>query len=176
MDRKLLTFDPHLCTGCMYCMTACSTYNEGSTSLSRARLHIIRHEGHAVTKIGEEDELVFALIGCQQCEEPLCAILCPHSALKQDPSTGAIVILKDRCVGCHTCLTNCPFGAISFNEQKQQVFKCELCKGDPQCVKFCQPGALRFEPAKDVAPARRGKAAAKIIEGMERDKVVGGGA
>ncbi len=145
MPRKALTFDPHLCTGCMYCMTVCSTYNEGRTSLSKARLRIIRHEGHALTGIDEEDELIFSLAGCKQCEEPSCAKSCPSSALERNESTGAIVIRQDRCTGCRACIDSCPFDGISFNEDKNQIFKCDLCDGDPQCVKFCESGALTFE-------------------------------
>jgi Fe-S-cluster-containing dehydrogenase component len=161
----------------MYCMTACSTYHEGSTSLSKARLHIIRHEGHALTRIEEEDELVFAFIGCHHCEEPVCALLCPSNAMKRDAETGAIVIDTHKCIGCHSCLNNCPFGAISFNDKKKEVFKCDLCKGDPQCVKFCQPRALTFQRAEEVAMEKRGKAGRKMVGGPDKggQKHVDGG-
>jgi carbon-monoxide dehydrogenase iron sulfur subunit len=168
MEKKILAYDPHLCTGCMYCMTACSTYNEGSTSLSRGRLQIIRHEGHALTRIDEEDELIFTFVGCQQCEDPACSIVCPTGALKRDASTGAMVIHQGKCVGCRMCLMECPFGAISFNQKNKQVFKCELCNGDPQCVKFCQPLALRFVSAQEAPLTKRVETAKKIIDGWEK--------
>jgi Fe-S-cluster-containing dehydrogenase component len=55
MEEKVLVFDPFICTGCMRCMTTCSTYNNGATSLAKARLQVARHEGHAITDIDEED-------------------------------------------------------------------------------------------------------------------------
>jgi anaerobic carbon-monoxide dehydrogenase iron sulfur subunit len=159
VNKKVLNFDLHLCTGCMYCMTACSTHNEGSTSLSMARLRIIRHEGHALTRIEEEDELVFTLVSCQQCENPVCAAVCPVGAITRDGSTGAMVIGQEACTGCRECVTRCPFGAVSFSESasgRVRAFKCDLCGGDPQCVKFCFAGALTFA-AKGPFIAGRGK-------------------
>ena len=146
MRRKALVFDPRLCTGCMYCMTSCATYHEGRASLSKARLQIIRHEGHALTKIDEEDELIFAFVTCQQCEDPICSMECPVAAFTRDNETGAVIIDISQCVGCRMCLSACPFGAISFNEREGTVFKCDLCGGNPVCVKFCQSKALRFVP------------------------------
>jgi Fe-S-cluster-containing dehydrogenase component len=147
-------------------MTACSTFNEGRTSLSKARLQIIRHEGHAITRIEEEDELIFLLVACQQCEDAICSGVCPTSALKRDVSTGAMIIHRNKCVGCRMCLMNCPFGAISFNLRKKQVFKCELCGGDPQCVKFCQPQALKFIPVEEAPLGKRVWTATKALKGL----------
>lgn len=46
----------------------------------------------------------------------------------------------------------CPFGAMRYDTARHRVFKCELCGGDPQCVKLCPQEALKFLP-KDVANA-----------------------
>lgn len=170
MEKKILAYDPHLCTGCMYCMIACSTYKEGATSLSKARLQIIRHEGHALTRMTEEDELVFTFTGCQQCEDPACAAVCPTNALKRDLSTGAMLHFKEKCIGCRMCLSSCPFGAISFHDGKKEIFKCDLCNGDPTCVKFCPVEALRFVPAQQVPLAKREETARRIREGVIEKK------
>jgi Fe-S-cluster-containing hydrogenase component 2 len=61
---------------------------------------------------------------------------------------------------------NCPFGAISFNLRKKQVFKCELCSGDPQCVKFCQSQALKFIPVEEAPLGKRVWTAAKALKGL----------
>jgi len=34
------------------------------------------------------------------------------------------------------CVTACPFGAMSFDSIGKKVIKCDLCDGDPQCVRF----------------------------------------
>ncbi|UCC16729.1 MAG: 4Fe-4S dicluster domain-containing protein [Dehalococcoidales bacterium] len=150
MEEKTIVFDPFLCTGCMRCMTTCSTYNNGATSLAKARLHVARHEGHAITEIDEEDELIFEALTCQQCDTPYCMHFCPVSAIRRNEETGAMVINYDNCVGCRMCMAGCPFGAIRYDTLRKRVFKCELCDGDPQCVKFCPVEALKFLP-KSVA-------------------------
>jgi anaerobic carbon-monoxide dehydrogenase iron sulfur subunit len=153
VERKVFVFDPHLCTGCMYCMTACSTHNEGATSLSEARIRVLRHEGHALTRMEEEDELIFTVVTCRQCDNPVCAEPCPVQAITRDSVTGAMVIDQDLCTGCQECAMRCPYTAISVskaNNDQAHVFKCELCNGDPQCVKFCYPQALRYVPAREV--------------------------
>ena len=144
MEEKAIVFDPVLCTGCMRCMTTCSTYNNGATSLSKSRIHIVRHEGHAITRIDEEDELIFEALACRQCDKPYCMYFCPTRAIEVNKDTGALTIDNDKCIGCRMCIVGCPFGAIRYNTDKKQPFKCELCEGDPQCVKFCPTGALEF--------------------------------
>ena len=146
MEEKVIVFDPVLCTGCMRCMTTCSTYNFGATSLSKACIHIVRHEGHAVTRIDEEDELIFEALTCQQCDKPYCVAFCPTGAIALNAETNAFEIDNDKCIGCRMCIAGCPFGAIRYNTVEKQPFKCELCEGDPQCVKFCPTDALQFLP------------------------------
>jgi len=146
MNDKMIVFDPLYCSGCMRCMTACSTYHTGSTSLSKSRIQILRHEGHALSRIDEEDDLIFDMVSCRQCDDPFCRDLCPTLAIERDRNTGALVINRDRCVGCRTCLAVCPFGAVAYDAARKQIMKCDLCSGDPQCVRFCPTEALRFLP------------------------------
>ena len=164
MEQKTIVYDPALCTGCMRCMTTCSTYNNGSTSLTRARIHIMRHEGHAITRINEQDDLIFQALTCQQCDKPYCLYLCPAHAIERNAETGATVINYDKCIGCRMCVVACPFGAMRYDSSRKKVFKCQLCDGDPQCVKFCPNEALKFLP-KGIANAPKiDRLARKIVE------------
>jgi Fe-S-cluster-containing dehydrogenase component len=38
----------------------------------------------------------------------------------------------------------CPFGAITFDEESGKMRKCDLCDGDPACVKHCTTGAIQY--------------------------------
>ena len=143
-EEKVLVHEPALCTGCMRCMTTCSTYNNGATSLTRSRIQIMRHEGHTITNIDEESELIFEAIMCQQCDRPFCLNFCPVRAIRRDTDTHAMVINYDKCIGCRMCITVCPFGAPHYDQTRKQIFKCTLCDGDPQCVKFCPTESLKF--------------------------------
>jgi len=165
--EKALVHDATICTGCMRCMTTCSTYNFGSTSFTKARLQIVRHEGHALTRMDEVDELIFQPMLCQQCDKPRCQEFCPAHAIERNPKTNAMVINYDRCIGCRMCMAVCPFGAMRYDTNRRKVFKCELCDGDPQCVKLCPQEAIKFLP-KDVANAPKINALSKKLIEAQR--------
>jgi Fe-S-cluster-containing hydrogenase component 2 len=73
--------------------------------------------------------------------------ICLAEAIYVDDSTGAIMINYDKCIGCKMCSIACPFGAISVDPLTMRVVKCDLCSGDPACVKFCLTGAIEYVTA-----------------------------
>ncbi len=44
------------------------------------------------------------------------------------------------------------------------TIKCDLCKGDPYCVKFCVPGALQFIESNDTNLKKKRKALEKYSD------------
>lgn len=51
---------------------------------------------------------------------------------------------EDTCCGCQTCMQVCPYGAISFDEEKKvSVVNEILCKGCGTCGSSCPTGAIR---------------------------------
>jgi len=84
---------------------------------------------------------------CQQCEDAPCVAICPQDALSRDPTLDRVVLDYDLCIGCKMCVTACPFGGMGIDIVARRVVKCDLCDGDPTCVRFCDPGALEFVPA-----------------------------
>lgn len=67
------------------------------------------------------------------------------------------------------CMVSCPFGAISYDGDRKSVVKCELCGGDPQCVRFCPTGALKFV-AKEVAHLpKKDRFAKKLIRNRMKE-------
>jgi len=164
MEEKIIVFDPALCTGCMRCMTTCSTYNFGATSFSKSRIHMIRHEGYAITRMDEEDDLIFQPLVCQQCDKPYCSYFCPAHAIQRNIDTGAMVIDYDKCIGCRMCIVGCPFGAMRYDPVKKQPFKCQFCDGEPQCVRLCPTEALKFLPKSQANLPKIDRLARKIVE------------
>jgi heterodisulfide reductase subunit A len=53
------------------------------------------------------------------------------------------VVDEEQCSGCKTCIPLCPYGAISFDEEKKvsQINEA-LCKGCGTCVAACPSGAI----------------------------------
>ena len=53
------------------------------------------------------------------------------------------VINEEQCSGCKTCIFLCPYGAISFDEEKEVSKVNEaLCKGCGTCVAACPSAAI----------------------------------
>ncbi len=128
--------NPDICSGCRTCEIVCSTFHEGKASSYRSRLQWDK----AVM-----DACITDIHTCRQCAGPECVAVCPTGALSIDPETGARVIDEEVCVGCRLCEGACPVkpSMIRYDERTSTCFKCDLCGGDPQCVKFCPTGALQ---------------------------------
>jgi carbon-monoxide dehydrogenase iron sulfur subunit len=82
---------------------------------------------------------------CLHCDDTFCLEVCPAAAIHRDQTTGAVEIDSERCVGCKMCSLSCPFGNIYFDYNHQISRKCDLCQGEPNCVKFCISGALQYK-------------------------------
>ncbi len=154
--QKMLIVDCEKCTGCRLCELVCSVKHEGVSNPSRARIHITKWdaEGIAMPMI------------CDQCEPAPCVTACPTNARSRDEQLGRVVIDYERCIGCKTCIVVCPFGAVSFDPVDKRIISCDLCDGDPICVKFCDTEALQYVDASEVNKRRQREAAEKLYESM----------
>ncbi len=120
-----------LCTGCDICRLECSARCQGGFN---PRLALLRVE------IGAEGLVNFP-VACQQCENAFCEKVCPHGAMVRDEKMQIPVVLADKCRKCGLCITYCPIEIIKKTSEGKAI-KCDLCAGDPLCVKSCPTGAL----------------------------------
>jgi len=61
------------------------------------------------------------------------------------------VVNEDLCCGCQTCVSVCPYTAISFDEEKSvSVVNEILCKGCGTCGSTCPTGAIRSRHFTDL--------------------------
>lgn len=156
MDDKVLVINPALCTGCHSCEMSCSLIHDGKCDFNLSRIGIMKTGGGGT---GENIQVV-----CRQCEEPICVDVCIMGALFRDEETGAILIHEDFCVGCKTCVTACPFGGMVFHHEKNCAVKCDLCGGDPECVKACAYEALLYLDISEWTVFQRRKGMSSLVK------------
>ena len=128
--KKIIVY-PEKCTGCRLCESICSLYNEKMNDLSRSRIRTLKKHSVGLS----------APVVCLQCKKPPCLKACPVDAIKKEPD-GLVRVDEEQCIGCEACVSQCPFGIMIALPEK--VVKCELCGGDPQCVKYCATGAIEY--------------------------------
>ncbi len=162
----LLAGDPTLCVGCRRCEVACTDYNEGKSQPSLSRIKINRNYnfGPQGAQLGFwRAEGTFGnhrIIQetCKQCPHPVpCMDSCPYGAIEVKPPTNARFVNTDKCTGCRICQRACPWAMTTYDETTKKASKCHLCFGNPECVKACPTGALRYIPWEDrtkVSPPR----------------------
>jgi Fe-S-cluster-containing hydrogenase component 2 len=155
--KKIIEINPDACTGCMYCENVCSFEHTSEVNPARARINIIKFE-----KLGLSVPMV-----CNQCEDPPCMDVCPTGALYVDPATNILRVKDALCIGCKACMIACPFGAVKIDPITKKAVKCDLCGGDPLCVKYCVTGALRYVETARAFSAKRLKKAREVTAQLE---------
>jgi Fe-S-cluster-containing hydrogenase component 2 len=147
---KYLYVYPERCTGCRQCAVACSVRKFGDANPKKGAINILRDEFARY-------EIQFL---CYQCDDPECAVVCVRDAIKKEENI--VKLDKNKCIGCRLCVAACPYGGIfSF---KGEIIKCDLCDGDPVCIKFCSTNAIIYEEETIELAERRRELAEKILK------------
>jgi len=152
---KTLVIDPDKCTTCRLCELVCSEHAVGAYRPSRSHMQVAVYA----------DDAIYIPMVCMQCHDAPCVTVCPSGALVRDPDTNAVLVSDERCVGCRMCALACPFGAINYWDGKAR--KCDLCGGDPECVRVCAPQALRYEAEERSTQAARRTYADRLRDSLK---------
>jgi len=121
---------------------------------TRSRIKVVKWEAQGL----------YIPMSCQQCQDAPCLNICPVKAISKDDKMGRVMVDYDICIGCRSCVAICPFGAMNYNVIDKKVFKCDLCDGDPQCVRFCDVKAVDLVEEDDVSLLKTRSAAEKISQ------------
>ena len=144
MISKKLTVIPEQCSGCRICELVCAIKHFGVNNPKKSAIRILTTYPHPVIRMP---------IVCSQCRGFICAQVCPVDALQW--VEGIVRLDKETCIFCYKCVEACPFGAIYAHEDCDLPIKCDMCGGDPECVKKCPNGALRLIPEAALGESKR---------------------
>jgi Fe-S-cluster-containing hydrogenase component 2 len=156
-SNKVLRINYEKCTGCRLCELVCAVKHDGVSSPARSRIRIVKWEA----------EGIYVPMSCQQCVDAPCVAGCPVKALSRNTDAARVELDYSKCIGCRTCVSVCPFGAMHYIPADRRVIKCDLCDGDPQCVRFCDVKAVEYVDPEEVA-LQRGREAAKRLQTASR--------
>lgn len=109
------------CSGCRLCETLCSLFHLGVVNTEKSAIRI------------EKDDLETSMNSpfvCRQCKTMKC--LEGEKAAPQGE--------REKFIWAARRSRHCPFHALPVFGGK--AYHCDLCGGDPQCVKVCTTGAL----------------------------------
>jgi Fe-S-cluster-containing hydrogenase component 2 len=84
-----------------------------------------------------------------KCDEMHCAAICEPKAITRDEATGVMHIDTAACTGCKRCISACRYGGIAYDWVADKALVCDLCEGDPTCVRNCWSSALSVIDVED---------------------------
>jgi Fe-S-cluster-containing dehydrogenase component len=95
-------------------------------------------------------------------------LVCPTGAIYRNDAVGSIEVRRERCIGCHSCLSVCPFGAPHFAGDGKLV-KCDMCGArlsenlEPACVRTCPTKALQIKFLEEISSQKAQQASRRIL-------------
>ncbi len=160
-----MVIDIDKCTGCGACVMAC--YTENNIAPPTEPFDYLRTPHWLIVykitngKEGRDYDEAYLPKPCMQCENPICATVCPVTATTKDEEGGIVSQIYPRCIGCRYCMAACPYHSRIFNwfdpiwpkgmEKILTPFVSTRPRGVVEKCTFCHH---RFQLAKERARAK----------------------
>ena len=161
-ENKIFDLDLERCVGCFACVVACMDQNDTDPSETDGLRGVSPvKQAYSVTK-----KPGFISLACMHCEDAPCVTGCPTGCLKRE-GNGLVVSEEYLCIGCHSCLLNCPYGAPRFGRDGK-INKCDGCLVRvengliPACVRVCPAKALKYDTQETIEELKREKLLRKL--------------
>ena len=119
MRKHALIIDDELCWGCRTCEVACKQEYD-----HKVKFITVTEDGPKMVE-GKLD-FTFRANVCRHCDDPPCTEACPEGAIKKRKD-GIVLLDYDECTGCEACIEECPYDAITFDQEGKTALKCNLC-------------------------------------------------
>jgi Fe-S-cluster-containing dehydrogenase component len=155
-----LIIDVETCEDCNNCFLACKDefvdndfpgYSIAQPLHGQRWMNIMRKERGQCPMV----DVAYLPIPCMHCDNAPCIKKAKEGAVYKKEN-GIVMIDPEKAKGQKEIVAACPYGAISWNEEKNVPQKCTFCahlldKGweEPRCVQACPTGALRVIYAED---------------------------
>ncbi len=139
-----MIIDLERCMGCESCVVACRLTNMNQVDGFRTRIEFVESGSFP------EAHPYFIPLLCNQCKHAPCMEACKIGAIRYIPG-GIVYTDWAICDGSGECVSACPFGMRSIDEDNGgKSFKCDFCidrieEGNPPlCVATCPSKARLF--------------------------------
>lgn len=176
-QKWVMVIDLSKCDGCRACTAACNKMHFVPPMQEWIRVYEVSNSpggaGYYMPR------------PCMHCDNPPCVRGCPVGATYKR-TDGIVIQDNDRCIGCRSCIAQCPYSARAFNwsepphteaelqatyspdltypHRKGTVEKCGFCahmlvQGKlPVCATACTMGAIYFgDELEDAVTNARGE-------------------
>lgn len=146
VERLGFYFDGTRCVGCKTCQMACKEKNDLPLGI------MYREVSSFETGTYPNATFYHHSHTCNHCYNPECVRVCPVGAMHVSEEDGTVQHDDELCIGCQSCVNNCPYGVPRYFEDKKITGKCNACidtrqeDGTPACVAACIMRALEFGP------------------------------
>jgi len=134
---KMLLVHPEKCTGCRICELMCAYKHYKVNNPKKGAIR--------VTQLFPKPAANVPIV-CRQCKMAPCIEKCTelkfNALYKND--FGVTLVDAKKCVGDWACAEACPFAAVYLHPDLKTPIICDLCGGDPECVKHCPTDAIEF--------------------------------
>ena len=152
------------CGICNLCALACSNEKFG---IMNPHMSAIKVNHRPIYTKGRDDG-GSGILPCWHCEDPPCLPACPYEAMSIDENNVVSLYLDNapegykNCTSCMKCVKACEdmhgVSSIFISPTKDResvtksgrmvmktsLYKCDLCGGDPECVKICPRDAIKL--------------------------------
>ena len=161
MDKKIFDLDLDRCVGCYACVVACMDQND----IEPTDEDFLWRD---VASLLDKGRIQYASIACMHCDDAPCIVSCPTGAISRDEETRSVEPDKAKCIGCHSCIMACPFGAPKFDADGKMV-KCTGCSIRvkngliPACVRICPSKALKYDTPENIEQGKKLRMLRKAI-------------
>ena len=176
---KVFVFDTSICNGCYCCQIACKDEHCGNDWTPYAKpqpetgqfwLKLSEYVRGTIPKV----KVHYVATLCNHCDDPSCLDVCPVEGAIYKRDDGLVIIDPEKCTGCTSCASACPYHAIYMNDALQIAQKCSGCAHlldagwtEPRCVDACPTGALKFLEEADAAQLVADAEVLRPEEGLE---------